>query len=164
MPDQDTLFHFLNALHSFNDKLKSDRNQDLFDSINFVGLKALRNLFHHHTELLHQIKPISALGLPISVELARLCLVDRSLVERAATLPKERSSTTVLAAFKWYGAVADIEPCIFNVVVDVFERIEALAIRPSSEAFDLFEHSYRDEEAEGLVTSVMSGQFYVIYF
>ncbi|MEA3161561.1 MAG: hypothetical protein QOD95_3109, partial [Gammaproteobacteria bacterium] len=44
-------------MHSFNDKLKSDRNQGLFDSINFIGLKTLRNLFHHHTELLHQIKP-----------------------------------------------------------------------------------------------------------
>jgi len=148
-PDKDSLFNFLNALHSFNEKLKSEKSEDLYDSVNFIGLKALRNLFHHHTELLHQIKLISGIGLPISIELARLCLVERSLVERAAHLPRERSPSTVIAAFNWYGTIADIEPCIFNVVIDVFEKIEALRIVPTSEALELFKRSYQHEAKKG---------------
>lgn len=148
--DEDTLFNLLNALHSFNDKLKFERNEDLFGSVSFVGLKALRNLFHHHAELLHQIKLISGAGLPISVELARLCLVERTLIERAANFPRERSPSTVMTAFKWYGTIADIEPCIFNVVVDVYEKVDALGVPPTSEEFEAFEQSYRREEEDGL--------------
>jgi len=45
-PDADTLFAYLNALHSFNDKLNKLTKKSLFASTEFVALKALRNLFH----------------------------------------------------------------------------------------------------------------------
>src|SRR5436305_14923307 len=58
MPDEDTLFNLLNALHSFNDKLRKATRHDLFGSINFQALKALRNLLHHESELMNRVKVV----------------------------------------------------------------------------------------------------------
>lgn len=155
-PDQDTLFHFLNSLHSFNDKLRVHKKEGLFESMNFVGLKALRNLFHHEAELLSKIKIVTDFVQPIGVDLERVCLVERSLVERAAAAgaaaskKRKRTSLDITTAFKWYGEVTDIEPAIFNVVVDAYEAIKALGIAPSSQEFVLFEETYLKEEKEGI--------------
>lgn len=155
-PDEDTLFHFLNSLHSFNDKLGSYKKRGLLDSANFVGLKALRNLFHHEVELLSKVTIVTEFVQPIAVELLRVCLVDRLLVERAAVAEAaqaakyKREPANVAGAFKWYGEITDIEPAIFNVVVDAYEAIKELDISPSSEAFEMFEAGYENEEEKGL--------------
>lgn len=64
-PDEDTLFAFLDALHSFNDKLRKAGKGDLFGSADFMALKALRNLFHHEMELLHEVKIIPVENVPL---------------------------------------------------------------------------------------------------
>jgi hypothetical protein len=56
-----------------------------------------------------------------------LCLIERSLVERVAHQKNQKEPNRIIAAFKWYGPLANIQPCIFNVVVDVFEAIQPLA-------------------------------------
>jgi len=148
-PDEDTLFQFLNALHSLNDRMRAV-SVNLFESPSFVGLKALRNLFHHHTELIHSVRIIPAhKAPPLTTDLLVLCLVDRSLVERAANLPRERDPEAVMNAFKWYGTIANIQPAIFNVAVDVFEQINEIGATPSSDAYRDFEASYEYEEEEG---------------
>ncbi|MRH98750.1 hypothetical protein [Agrobacterium tumefaciens] len=146
--DQDTLFNLLGALHSFNDKLPKESK--LFHSPNFVGLKALRNLFHHHDELLHKVKIIAASELPMTCELAQVTLVETSSVERASSLPREPQPDTVRSAFRRYGDVCDIEPAIFNVVVDVFEKVQSLRLIPTSEEFELVLQSYQMEQERGL--------------
>lgn len=150
-PDEDTLFNFLNALHSFNDKLKGHQPDGLWDAVGFQGLLALRNLFHHEVELLNQVRLITQFPQALSVELMRVCLVSAALVERAARGRNQtgKPSKEVLGAFNWYGAVVDIEPAIFNICVDAYEQIKALGAGPSSEAFALFEESYLYEELEG---------------
>jgi hypothetical protein len=149
-PDEDSLFLYLNSLHSFNDKIRNIGAGDLFSSQNFVGLKALRNLFHHEAELLHDIKIIPTEGLPvIATKLAMVCLVEGALVERAARQKGERHPAQVLSAFKWYGTIVDIQPSVFNVAVDVFEKARSLSIELSSEAYIAFESSYRLEEEYG---------------
>lgn len=148
-PDEDTLFALLNALHSFNDKFRSANMGSLFDSTNFIALKALRNLFHHETELLHEIKIIPARDLPaITTDLVVVCLVERSLVERAARHNKNEQDR-VMSAFKWYGSIANIQPSVFNVAVDVFEAIQPLDPTPSSSSYLDFEASYEFEETNG---------------
>lgn len=148
-PDEDTLFQFLNALHSLNDRMRVV-SANLFGSPNFVGLKALRNLFHHHTELIHRVRIIPTQEAPpLTTDLLVLCLVDRDLVERAANLPRERDPEAVMNAFNWYGAIANIQPAIFNVAVDVFERINERGANPSSDAYRAFTASYEHEEEAG---------------
>ena len=55
VPDEDTLFDLLNALHSLNDKLGKFAGIDLRGSAFFTVLRKLRNLFHHEAELLHEV-------------------------------------------------------------------------------------------------------------
>ena len=154
-PNEDTLFHFLNSLHSFSDKLKRHRRRGLHDSANFIGLKALRNLFHHEAELLSKISVATDFVQPIVVELKRVCLIDRSMVERAAVgevaqaSKYKRTPGDVVGAFKWYGQIVDIEPAIFNVAVDAYEAIKEVGISPWSDAFQKFQEAYEDEEKNG---------------
>lgn len=63
-PDEETLLNLLNALHGLQDKLQKDAGRHLFASGNFIALKALRNLFHHQTELIHDIRIIPVEDLP----------------------------------------------------------------------------------------------------
>lgn len=154
-PNEDTLFHFLNSLHSFSDKLKRHRPGGLHDSANFIGLKALRNLFHHEAELLSRICVVTDFVQPLYVELMRVCLVDRSLIEQAADGEKaqakkqRRSPGDVIGAFRSYGQIFDIEPAIFNVAVDAYEAIKEIGVSPWSNAFQMFEASYEHEEEHG---------------
>jgi len=149
-PDEDTLFAFLDALHSFNDKLRKVGKGDLFGSADFMALKALRNLFHHEMELLHEVKIIPIANLPvIAIDLMVICLVDRSLVERALQREKAEHRDAIKGAFKWYGTVVNIQPCVFNGSVDVFEAVQAAGLTPESEAYHEFESSYRSEDWNG---------------
>ncbi len=151
--DEDTLLNLLNALHGLNDKLKKGIGQDLFGSANFVALKALRNLFHHQTELIHEVKVIPVQDLPpMTTDLLVVCLVPRALIERAGSESDRRYREQVRSAFdvfKWYGSIVNIQPCVFNVAVDVFELVDTLDVHPSSEAYDLFADSYFMEEQNG---------------
>jgi hypothetical protein len=146
-PDEDTLFAMLNALHSFNDKLDRSKTGNLYGSAEFLALKSLRNLFHHETELLHEVRIIPAQDMPpISVELLTVCLVDRSLVERALKREKGAQKERIVGALRWYGSVADIQPCVFNGAVDVYEMCRMCGLRPSSEAYLQLDDSYQREE------------------
>ena len=152
-PDQDTLLNLLNGLHGLNDKLQKDVGRNLFASSNFIALKALRNLFHHHVELVHNIKiiPVSDLP-PMTTDLLVVCLVPADLIEQAATETDRRYREQVrsaFAAFKRYGSIVNIQPCLFNVAVDVFELVAKLNVTPSSDAYMAFEQSYQFEEANG---------------
>jgi hypothetical protein len=141
-PDEDTLLNLLNALHGLSDKLQKDVGQNLFGSANFIALKALRNLFHHHAELIHDVKIIPVGDLPpIATDLLVVCLVPRNLIERAGAETDQKYREQVrlaFDAFKWYGSIVNIQPCIFNIAVDVFELVSKLDTAPSSDAYDLF--------------------------
>lgn len=84
-PDEDSLFDLLNALHSLNDKLFKFGQGNLFDSAPFVALRALRNLFHHQAELLHDIRLVHVADTPnLSGDLAIVCLLHGDLIQIAA--------------------------------------------------------------------------------
>jgi hypothetical protein len=148
-PDEDTLLNLLNALHGLNDKLQKEVRRNLFGSANFIALKALRNLFHHHTELIHEVKIIPVEDLPpMTTDLLIICLVPSAMVERAGAETERKYRAQVGSAFdsfKWYGSIVNIQPCVFNVAVDVFELVAA----PLSEAYALFGDSYCMEEQNG---------------
>jgi len=148
-PDADTLFAYLNALHSLNDKLYKSKKGSLFGSTEFVALKALRNLFHHEAELVHEVRFILTRDLPpVSAELATVCLVDRQLMERAVEREKKERER-IVGAFQWYGSITDIQPCVFNGAVDVYEAIRSAELEPESEDFVMFDRSYRFETENG---------------
>jgi hypothetical protein len=152
--DEDTTFNFLNSLHSFNDKVRKAHNRSLFASVPFAGLKALRNLLHHEAELLEQVRPISVLGPVLSAELLRVCLVPSGIVTKAIG-----GDVAVGAAFRWYGDIVDIEPTIFNTMVDVHELVLALELETKSSESAEFAYSY-DSELQNGVSHRVQGRLY----
>ena len=155
MPDEDTLFNLLNALHSFNDKLRKATRHDLFGSINFQALKALRNLLHHESELMNRVKVVRVdSSTPLESDLMALCLIHRQTVldalDRDLENTKQRQRRDgILGAFKWCGPIANINPCVFNCAAEVFEAVRQTDITPTCPEFREFEASYQFEEEHG---------------
>jgi len=125
-PDLDTLFNLLNSIHSLNDKLEKSKLGDFFGIHEFVALKAIRNLFHHQEELVNELRIIPTDELPpITTDLMFLCLIPTKLVEQAiSAIPnkyRREEEQIIQSVLGWYGEVVNINPCIFNFMVKVYE-------------------------------------------
>lgn len=152
-PDADTLFSFLEAAHSLNDRLQISHGIDFFDFAEFSALKCLRNFFHHHHELRHVVRIVPATSYPIVTDLMVLCLVPNEIVESAIneTMGRHKEETRLAcgAVFHWYGTIVNINPALFNFVVSAYERMTEAGISLTGEAFQEFESSYVYEEDHG---------------
>lgn len=161
-PDQDTLFALLNAAHSLNDRLSKELQVDFYSCSEFVPLQALRNLFHHKEELSHEVKLIPVADLPpITTDLIFLCLVDRRLVEQAIEqipLKRRQSDRQVIErTLKWYGPVVNINPCIFNFTVRVYEIFRNIEVTLDGLEYEEFSESYEFETRSGY-SHLVSGE------
>ncbi|MBJ6802771.1 hypothetical protein [Geomonas propionica] len=150
-PDQDTLFGLLEAAHSLNDRLNKRTGSNFFECNEFVALKALRNLFHHEEELKHDVRILSVEEMPpVTSDLLYLCLVPRQLVEKAIAQinrkRREQDASIIRITLKWYGNVVNINPCIFNFAVHVFEKFRLLGLDLNNEEYIEFRASYEYEE------------------
>jgi hypothetical protein len=149
-PDLDTLFNLLNAIHSLNDKLDKAKKFNFFDWEEFIALKALRNLFHHQEELLNELRLIPVQELPaITTDLLHLCLVPSKLVEKSIdTIPKKYrvvEEPIIKSILGWYGKVVNINPCISNFMVKVYEGLSESEIELSGTEYLEFDDSYKRE-------------------
>lgn len=150
-PDEDALFDFLNALHSFSDKIGKLGQPNLHPSQNFHALRALRNLYHHEAELLHAGRMITAADLPVIMsDLATLCLIPDDTVDlMLARAKNENEREAIRSSFRRYGSAANVEPAIFNVMVDVFELLCSKGITPNDATFSCFRDQYNFETLHG---------------
>jgi len=128
-PNPDTLFSLLDAAHSLNDKLSKELKVDIYSCNEYASLQALRNLFHHEAELTHEVRVLPVSEIPtISSDLLAVCLVRRTLVERAIEkIPLKRRKTdrdVIEQTLSWYGDIVNINPCRFNFTGRVFEEIK----------------------------------------
>jgi hypothetical protein len=150
-PGDDTIFTLLNSLHSLNDRLRKQANSNFFDCDEFIALKALRNFFHHEAEL-----PCRFTTVPLdagAADLLFMCLTRSEYVSRACANPLVRAEDKlrIESVIRFYGPVADLNPCVFNCAVKVFEKIEALAIAPQNErAYEEFKACYENESQHGI--------------
>ncbi len=152
--DQDTLFNLLNSIHSLNDRLQKATSERFYDCNEFVVLKALRNLFHHEAEIVNELRIIPVEKLPpISTDLLFLCLVPRSLVlqslEQLERKRRMHEEDIIRSTLKWYGNVVNINPCIFNFAVHVFEKLKGLDVHIGGNEYAEFRASYEFEEEAG---------------
>jgi hypothetical protein len=152
-PDRDTLFSLLGAGHSLNDRLKAAAGIDFLDFQEFVALKCLRNYFHHQQELRHVVRLIPIGDYPVITDLVVLCLLPKQIVDAAIEESSDRYRKETQQAcenvFHWYDPVVNINPCLFNFVVLVYERLCVARIPLVGDAVEQFEASYRYEEAIG---------------
>lgn len=163
-PTLDTLSNLLNAIHSLNDKLDKAKLGDFYDIEEFIALKALRNLSHHQDELVNELRIIPVQDLPtIITDLLYLCLVPSNIVEDAIlTIPKKYRAIEepiIRSVLAWYGAVVNINPCIFNFMVKAFEHLESKGLQLSGNEYLEFASAYNFETQNGyshFVTGVIS--------
>lgn len=150
-PTADTLFNLLNSLHSLNDRLRKQAQVDLFDCDEFLALKALRNFFHHEAEL-----PSRVTVVPLTsgaADLLFMCLTRSEYVNRACANSRINAGerARIESVIRFYGPVADLNPCVFNCAVKVFEKVEPLGIAPQDEpTYEEFKISYEYESQERL--------------
>ncbi|NNM77972.1 hypothetical protein HJG53_13775 [Sphingomonas sp. ID1715] len=147
---EDGLFALLNAMHSLADKLSRLGRPNLNASQNYLALRALRNLFHHESELLHDTRSLAAGDVPqIHTDLAILCLVPKASVDRALQRARDDERSAIGSALHWYGLAVNIEPAIFNVMVDAYELLQDKGIEPDDGSFARFDSQYHWETAHG---------------
>ncbi len=163
-PDLDTLFNLLNAIHSLNDKLTKAKLFNFFDMDEFIALKALRNVFHHQEELLNELRLIPVQKLPpITTDLLYLCLVPSELVDKSIeTIPKKyrvSEEPIIRSTLGWYGEVVNINPCVFNFMVKLYEAISNTEIELTGDEYLDFDNFYKFEADNGhshFITGVIS--------
>src|SRR5437764_14807889 len=83
-----------------------------------------------------------------------LCLIHRQTVldalDRDLENTKQRQRRDgILGAFKWYGPIANINPCVFNCAAEAFEAVRQTDITPTCPEFREFEASYQFEDEQG---------------
>ncbi len=138
-PNEDSLFNWSNALHSLHDRVPLAMKQTLFAIPEFVAMKALRNHFHHGGEIAHRIKVLSIGNLPLTCDLPVLCLIERVDVVTAiqAIPPKYKAVEQPLAekVLKWYGPCVNVNPAIFNLMVQIVLLAQQHGVVPHDESY-----------------------------
>ena len=149
-PDLDTLHNLLNALHSLNDRLQKVVGRDLHEIEEFIAIKVLRNFAHHQEEVRSNVRIVPT---PTQSDLMTMCIVRRDQIERAIASIRGKwqvpSRDACEARFHWYGEAININPCIFNLVVRVYEQLIALGINPPDDDVRSLAASYAFEEEQG---------------
>ncbi len=157
--NEDTLFNLLNATHSLNDRLGKAIGRDLHQFEGFVALKSLRNLAHHEEDVRANFRFIFE---PTISDLASICILRRDQVERAIqgvhTKYREATRSACEAQFHWYGQAVNINPCLFNLVVHIFELLREVEVEPPEESVALLRESYEYELENGF-SHFVSGRF-----
>ncbi|MDF3351942.1 MULTISPECIES: hypothetical protein [unclassified Sulfitobacter] len=137
-------------MHSLNDRLQKAVGQDFHHIEEFIALKAIRNLAHHQEELRSNVRVIPA---PAYSDLAMMCVIRRDQVEHAIETTQKRWREETRAAceavFHWYGPAVNINPCVFNFMVKVYEKVSEVGVRPAEEDIVEFETSYHYEDEHG---------------
>ncbi|NQE51879.1 hypothetical protein [Herbaspirillum rubrisubalbicans] len=160
----DSLFDLLNALHSMNDKMNGEYRANLFDIPEFLIMKALRNYYQHQDEVGSEIRFFHHDEAPIISSLMTMCLIERTSLRKAVEAEdikgdRDAKIEAMEKALSWYGAVVDINPCLFNLGVHVCMKVENLGIDDSltDETFTEFYGGYVSDKNSGVNIFVDQG-------
>jgi hypothetical protein len=149
-PDLDTLHHLLNALHSLNDRLEKAVGRDLHEIDEFIAIKVLRNFAHHQEDVSANVRVVPT---PAQSDLMTMCLVRQDQVDRAIENVRSKWQAVSRAAcekhFHWYGDAVNINPCLFNLVVRIYEDMITFDLAPPDEDVRNLATSYAFEEEHG---------------
>jgi hypothetical protein len=147
-PSADSLFNLLNSLHSLNDRLRKNSKINFFGFQEFLALKTMRNFFHHEAELPSKVTIIPLAN--FAADLPFMCLTPSKYIVRACAKLSTKEAEAINSVIRFYGTVADLNPCIFNCVVKIFEKTETNGLAPKDEpAYEEFRASYEYESQNG---------------
>ena len=150
-PNQDSLFILLNAFHSAGDQLKNDHGIDIYESNRILILRAIRNEIHHGSDIKFQIITNPFAHPP---GIFYMCIIDSDALSRAINSSRYKQDTItreVPHQCGIYGKYTDINPCVFNGVVDFFEKVRIFdKALEEDESLREFYTSYLEEEQLGI--------------
>ncbi len=141
-------------MHSINDIFKSTINDDFFKSDEFIALKTIRNLYHHQAYVKNEFRiiPLEEISFVVT-DLHYLCLIKLSSVKEAIdNTPKKYKEDVVekiTSVFHFYDNVVNINPCIFNFIVQIYEKMFKYNIILDTEDYNKFKDSYDYETTNG---------------
>ncbi|EPD7281151.1 hypothetical protein ACSD0F_003504 [Escherichia coli] len=121
--DPDDLYNLLCSLCSSLEKYEIATNNKIGkDSKRYLALKALRNFYLHHSELLSSSKGIKSSDIGnVRTEVSLLCLLPVDIIERIIKDTKqEQTKRYIRETFIFYENYVDIYPAIFNFAVDLY--------------------------------------------
>ena len=90
---------------------------------------------------------------PAHSDLLFMCIIRRDQVVRAIENVdkkwRDASRAACEAQFHWYGDAVNINPCLFNLMVRIYEMLLAVEVSPPEEDIAPFDRSYQFEEEQG---------------
>lgn len=122
-PDPDDLYNLLCSLCSSFEKYEIATSKKIEkDNKRYLSLKALRNFYLHHSELLNSSKGIKSSDMGnVRAEVSLLCLLPLEIIERIINDTKqEQTKKYIRETFIFYNNYVDIYPAIFNFAVDLY--------------------------------------------
>jgi len=159
-PDIDSLKDLLSSAYSLNDKMRKESEHNFFDCNEFITIKGLRNYYDHEAELYNEtrILPIASVeGLYADGSLF-MCLVKLASVDNAIkNLRRSDDKEPMRQSLNYYGNVVDINPCLLNFAVKVYEKTKELNLDINTEEYLMLEDSYHQEEELG-ISHFVNGQ------
>ena len=160
-PDIDSLKDYLSAAYSLNEKLRNESNHDFFDCEEFIAIKGLRNYYDHEAELYNETRIIPSLNTGVFIDGSLfMCLVRTDSVEKAIKkLRRKEDEAPMRNSLNFYGQVVDINPCLLNFAVKVYEKVIVLGLCIKTDEFMELKSSYEHEEEIGL-SHFVSGKVY----
>ncbi|WP_417640456.1 hypothetical protein, partial [Citrobacter freundii] len=110
-PDPDDLYNLLCSLCSSFEKYEIATNKKIGkDNKRYLSLKALRNFYLHHSELLNSSKGIKSSDMGnVRAEVSLLCLLPIDIIERIIKDTKqEQTKRHIRETFIFYNNYVDI--------------------------------------------------------
>lgn len=133
----------------------------MFDLPEYIALKALRNYFHHQSEVQNVLRIKHLDGLAAPTDLLYACLVSedscREALQGVASKYRDKTEEAFCEVFKVWGRVIDINPCIFNCVAKVFILLADRGLKGTSKEYNEFVGSFVFETENGYSHFVTGG-------
>lgn len=160
-PDIDSLKDYLSAAYSLNEKLRNESDHNFFDCEEFIAIKGLRNYYDHEAELYNETRIVPSITTGIVIDgTLFMCLVRTDSIEKAINkLRRKGDEAPMRQSLNFYGRVVDINPCLLNFAVRVYEKVLELGLDIQTPEFLELKASYDDEQDQGL-PHFISGQIY----
>ena len=160
-PDIDSLKDYLAAAYSLNEKLRKESKHNFFGCEEFITIKGLRNYYDHEAELYNETRIIPTIKTGLLIDGSMfMCLVSTISVESAIkNLRRKDDEASMRSSLNFYGEVVDINICLLNFAIRVYEKVLELNLDIQTSEFLELKASYDDEEENGL-PHFISGEIY----
>jgi hypothetical protein len=144
--DNPSLLHFLDCLISLDDELQEKHDITIQIFPEYVPLEAIRNYWHNHEEIKHNVVLAQAPEMPgIHTDLPFLCLIEDTTMEKViAEIDeeyREGDELTIYETVHFYGNIINIGHIIFNITSHIMNKLLEHGIEGKSKEYEITRES-----------------------